>query len=187
MRLKQFLIPAIHEGLRKIYRSKISFIRNKPKFSKPVEFNLRVDKDNKSDYIQYVSILPTLKVLLEHEHVLGSVLDQGNDKEGNGRLRTFKDGTTYRRNELFSLDKNSSQLVLYHDFGTVNPLGNKVSKYKVSAFYFVLGNIQAKYRSRLNNRNLVLLSPSALVQRYGYQDILLPLLDDIKTLETSRL
>ena len=134
-----------------------------------------------------MSILPTLKVLLEHEHVLGSVLDQGNDKEGNGRLRTFKDGTTYRRNELFSLDKNSSQLVLYRDFGTVNPLGNKVSKYKVSAFYFVLGNIPAKYRSRLNNRNLVLLSPSALVQRYGYQDILLPLLDDIKTLETSRL
>ena len=49
MRLKQFLIPAIHEGLRKIYRSKISFIRNKPNFSKPVEFNLCVDKDNKSD------------------------------------------------------------------------------------------------------------------------------------------
>ena len=126
-------------------------------------------------------------MLLEHEHVLGSVLDQGNDKERNGRLRTFKDGTAYRRNELFPLDKNSSQLVLYHDFGSVNPLGNKISKYKESAFYFTLGNIPAKYRSRLNNKNLVLLSPFALVQRYGYQDILLPLLDDIKILVTSRL
>ena len=41
------------------------------------------------------------------------------------------------------------------------------------AFYFVLGIIPAKYRSRLNLINLVLL--------------LLPLLDDIKILETSRL
>lgn len=56
-----------------------------------------------------------------------SVLDQGNDTEENGRSKTFKDGKTDRRNELFSLDKNSLQLVLYHDdFSTVNPLRNKV-------------------------------------------------------------
>ena len=127
-------------------------------------------------------------MLLEHKDVLGSVLDQGNDNEGNRRLRTFKDGTAYRRNELFLLDKNPLQLVLYYDnFGTVDPLGNKVSKYKVSAFYFVLGNIPAKYRLRLNYINLVLLCPSALVQKYEYQKILLPLLDDIKILETSGL
>ena len=73
------------------------------------------------------------------------------------------------------------QLVLYDDdFGTVNPLGNKVSKYKVPAFYFVLGNIQAKYHSRLNDINSVLLSPPALIQKYGYQEIFLPSLDDIK-------
>ena len=97
-------------------------------------------------------------MLLEHENVLGSVLDQGND---NGRLRTFKDGTAYRRgNEVFSLDKNSLQFILYHDdFGTINPSGKKVSKYKVSAFYFVLRNIPAKYRSCLNDINLVLVSP----------------------------
>ena len=81
-------------------------------------------------------------MLLEHEDVLGSVFDERNDNEGNGRLITFKDGTAYRRNELFSLDKSSLKLVLYHDFGTVNPLGNKVSMYKVSAFYFVIGKFQ---------------------------------------------
>ena len=79
------------------------------------------------------------------------------------------------------------QLVLYDDdFGTVNPLGNKVSKYKVPAFYFVLGNIPAKYHSCLNDINSVLLSPPALNQKYGYQEIFLPSLDDIK-LETPRL
>ena len=57
----------------------------------------------------------------------------------------------------------------------------------MSPFYFVLGNIPAKYRSRLNDINLVLLSPSALVQKYGYQEIALPLLHDVKLLETSGL
>ena len=100
------------------------FIRNKPKFVEPVQFNLGVDKDNKSDSIQYMPILSTLKVLLKHEDILGSVLDQENDKEGNGRLRTYKDGTACRSNEFFSLDKNSFQLVLYHDFGNANLLAN---------------------------------------------------------------
>ena len=80
---------------------------------------------------------------------------------------------------------NKIQLTLYHDdFETVNPLGNKVVKYKVSAF-FVLGNIPAKYRSRLNDINLLLLSPSALVQKYGYKEILQPVLNNILTLETT--
>ena len=35
--------------------------------------------------------------------------------------------------------------------------------------------------------NLVLLSPSALVQNYGSQEILIPLLYDINILETSGL
>ena len=87
-------------------KSLSQFIRNKPKLAEPVEFNLGVDKGNKSDSIQHVPILSTPKVLLEHEDVLGSVLDQGNDNEGDARLRTFKDGTAYRRNELFSVDKN---------------------------------------------------------------------------------
>ena len=90
---------------------------------------------------------------------------------------------------MFSSKQNSLQLILYHDdFGTVNLLGNKVVKYKVSLFcflfFFVLGNIPAKYRSHLNDVNLLLLSPSALVQNYVYKEIL-SVLDDILTLETT--
>ena len=46
--------------------------------------------------------------------------------------------------------------------------GNKVVKFKVSAFYFVLGNIPANYWSRLNDINLLLMSSPALAQKYGY-------------------
>ena len=50
-------------------KSLSQFIRNNTKFVKPVEFKLGVNKDSKSDSIQYVSILSTLKVLLEHEDI----------------------------------------------------------------------------------------------------------------------
>ena len=45
-------------------KSLSQFIRNNPKFVELVGFNLDVDKDNKSDSIQYVPILSTLKVFM---------------------------------------------------------------------------------------------------------------------------
>ena len=120
---------------------------------------------------------------MKHEDVLASILHQ-NNQENDDRLRTYQNGKAFHRNKLFSSKQNSLQLILYHaDFRTVNPLENKVVKYKVSTF-FVLGNISAKYRSRLDHINL-LLSPSALVQKYGYKEILQLVLDDILTLETT--
>ena len=99
----------------------------------------------KFDSIRYVPIISILKVLLKHEDVLAPILHQ-NNQENDDRLRTYQDGKAFHKNKLFSSKQNSLQLILYHDdFETVNPLGNKVVKYKVSAFYFVLGNIPAKY------------------------------------------
>ena len=167
-------------------KSLSEFIKSKEEFLKPVEINLGWDNvTQKFDSIQYVSIISTLKILLKHEDVLASILHQ-NNQEKDDRLRTYRDGKVFHRNRLLSSKQNSLQLILCHDdFETVNPLGNKVVKYKVSAFYFVLENILAKYRSRLNNINLLLLAPSALVQKYGYKEMLKPVLDDILTLENT--
>ena len=147
-------------------KSLSEFIKSKEEFLKPVEINLGWDNvTQKFDSIQYVSIISTLKILLKDEDVLTSILHQ-NNQEKDDRLRTYRDGKVFHRNRLLSSKQNSLQLILCHyDFETVNPLGNKVVKYKVSAFYFVLENILAKYRSRLNNINLLLLAPSALVQK----------------------
>ena len=64
-------------------------------------------------------------------------------------------------------------------------LGNSIVKYKVSAFCFSIGNIPVKNGLSLNDRNLLLLSASASVQKYGYKKILKPVLDIIMTLETT--
>ena len=78
------------------------------------------------------------------------------------------------------------EFILYHDdFNVVIPLGNKTVKYKTLSFYFVLGKLPSKFRSKLSNINLVLLASAQIVSRYGYQKILQPELVDIKELETK--
>ena len=54
---------------------------------------------------------------------------------------------------------NILEICMYHDdFGMFNQLGNKTHKHKISAFYFVLGNLPFEYRSRLNDIHLIVLS-----------------------------
>ena len=99
---------------------------------------------------------------------------------------SFRDGTACKENQLFNSEPNALQICLYHDdFNIVNPLGNKTQKYKISAFYFVIGNFANKYKSRLKDIHLCILSPATFVNKYGYEKILRPLLDDLLKLETE--
>ena len=127
---------------------------------------------------------------LEHEHVLGEVINNQSSLAGkdNSVIRRYSDGIAYAGNKLFSSTGHQLEIILHHDdFNVVNPLGNKVSKYKLSAFYFVVGNISNKFRSRLKDIHLVLLCPSTLVTEYGYEKLLTPLLEDLYKLETEGL
>lgn len=139
--------------------------------------------NKKNDTFQYVPILDTLNILLSHEDVLGKVKYPENSI-GDGMFCTFSDGTSYKQNKLFSSNKDALQIILYHDdFNIVNPLGNKVKKHKISGFYFVLGNLPIKFRSKLRDIHLAILSPAVFVEKYGYASILQPLLEDIHLLE----
>ena len=153
----------------------------------PVKINWGWDNvTQKFDPIQHVPIISILKVLLKHKDVLPSTLHQ-NNQENDDWSRTYQDGKTFHRSKLFSSKQNSLQLILYQDdFSTVNLLWNKVFKYKVSASYFGLGNTpRTNYRSHLNYTNLLLSSPSALVQKYSHKEILQPVLDNLLILETT--
>ena len=74
---------------------------------------------------------------------------------------------------------------MYHDdFGIVNLLGNQMVKYKTE-FYFVLGNLPPRYRSLQKDVYLAIMCSSMLISKYGYLEILQPLLDDLRKLETE--
>ncbi len=73
-------------------------------------------------------------------------------------LRDLCDGSVIANNHLFSTDPTALQLILYYDeFTVVNPLGSKVKKYKVEAFYMTIRNLPPKYRTQLKHINLIFL------------------------------
>ena len=49
----------------------------------------------------------------------------------------------------------------------------------------MLGNLPPQHRSRQNNIHLAIMCSSHLLSKYGYQEILRPLLDDLRKLETE--
>ena len=129
--------------------------------------------------------MSTLNVLLSHEDIVSFILKPDQESSKSVYLHMFCDGEVFKNNNLFSTLQNCLEIILYHDdFGTVNPLGNKVSKYKISAFYFLIGNIPSKFRSRLNDISLLLISLASIIQKYGHSQILQPCLDDLCKLET---
>ena len=108
-------------------------------------------------------------------HCLNSEVSQ-ND----GRIDTYYERENFKQSKLFNSPENSIQIMLYHDdFNVANRVGNKLSKYKKSAFCFVIGNV----RSKLKDINLLLLSPASYITKYGYNEILQPCLDDFKIFE----
>ena len=70
-------------------------------------------------------------------------------------------------------------MLCYDGFNIANPLGNIVTKYKVSAFYFVLGNFSTKLQWRLKDTNLAILTLSSDISKYDYQATLEPVIETI--------
>ena len=138
---------------------------------------------SKDHAFQYVSILKTIEVLLWKENVQKYVLSSG-DTENDGLICEFKDGLIYENNPLWTSSNKTIYIVLYCDeFVCANPLGNKVKKYKISAIYFVLGNLPRKKRSMLSSINLAILCKTTFIEKHGYESVLAPLIKDLETLE----
>ncbi|XP_041472583.1 uncharacterized protein LOC121421848 [Lytechinus variegatus] len=139
---------------------------------------------NSNDTLQYVPIIDSLQCLLKHNDVLAHVLNfKYGPQEGNHFVLTdFCDGSLYKENPLFQTNDPTIQIILYHDdFQITNPLGSR--PVKISAFYYVLGNLDSCFRSTLQVIQLACLCRSELVKKYGYGCILKPVIRDLKILE----
>ena len=161
-----------------------SFCNTRLKPTNPIEIIMGYNDNDKPDTMQYVPILETLKDLLSHEDVVAQVV-RGHKSE-NGVLKDFCDGTLFAQNELFSKDPTALQILLYIDeFTVANPLGYRVTKYKITAVYFLLGNLEPKFRSKVDLIQLAALARTMHVKRHGMLTLLKPLIRDIKVLETD--
>ena len=152
-------------------------------FVEPEEILLGHDENGKPETYMYIPIKKLLQALLKHDDVFAEVVN--GHASPDGRLRDYCDGQAFRQNHAFSMNETTLQINLYtDDFQVVNPLGTKIKKYKLAAFYFVLGNIQPQYRSKLELIQLLILCRSELMQKYGMSVVLDRLVSDLLSLET---
>ena len=97
-------------------------------------------------------------------YVLSSV-ETGNDE----LISEFKGGLICQNSPLWTSSIKTTQIVLYCDeFVCANPLGNKVKKCKISALYFVLGNLPREKLSMLSSIDLAILCKTIFIEIYGY-------------------
>ena len=54
----------------------------------------------------------------------------------------------------------------------------------IGAFYYILGNLKPSLRSKLNNIQLLLLTKYSSVSEYSIDQMLEPIVEDIKKLES---
>ena len=56
--------------------------------------------------------------------------------------------------------------------------------FQTGLFYYTLGNLPPKFRSRLQAIQLLMVAKVQHIQLYGIDEVLAPIIEDIKSLET---
>jgi len=179
-------VPSVHEisfeNLGKEHQIN-NYVQKNFIFVQPVQYkmrNLSAD-DSNIERMQYVPLLQTLRALMQNDDIFASVVNS--HQSADNRMRDFCDGSYFKNHNLFSKDMHALQIVLYYDeFCAVNPLGHRAKMYKVCAFYFMLGNVVPKDRSRLHTIYLVALCFSTAIKRCGFREVLRPLINDLTLL-----
>lgn len=133
------------------------------------------------DKFMYVPILSTLESIFKSQHV-GEMLKKSDTCDS--RLRDICDGSLLKT--LFSTEKHTVQIqMFYDDFEVANPLGSKRGIHELGAVYFTLRNFSPKWNSFLANIHLCALFHAQDLKRYGFSEILAPIVRDIKVLESD--
>lgn len=102
--------------------------------------------------------------------------------------RSSQDGSHFKDNIFLAGGKLRILLKLYIDeFEICNPLGTSRRKHKLCGIYWTLNNLPASLQSSLHAIYLAVLCKSDDLKKYGYEQILHPLLHDVKSLEQDGL
>ena len=112
---------------------------------------------------------------------LRKALLQSNCKRADSKLKFLQDGVALSNHPLFSIDRNTLELILYSDeIELCNAVGTRVKKHKLLLFYYLVSNLPKKYCSVLDAINLFAVVKSEDIATYGFDIILEPFLNDLK-------
>ncbi|KAL2095583.1 hypothetical protein ACEWY4_007731 [Coilia grayii] len=147
--------------------------KSKMDLTEPVNYTLRNASGDKIGNFSYVPITQVLKKYCSVEDVWDQILADSTKASDSEVLRDFTDGDYYKQHLFFRENPQPLRLHLYEDeFEIVNPLGAKRNKYKICAFYYTVGNIGDKYRSKLSHIHLALMVRYIHLKECGLDEIL---------------
>ena len=109
------------------------------------------------------------------------VFAESNRDSSGGYLHDFNDGLLVHNHPLFSTDNIALKLLIYYDdVNIANPMTNKV--HHLGLFYYQLVNIKSVYRGKLKSIQLFAICKKPYIKQFGLNEILEPLVDDLKEL-----
>ncbi|XP_058851954.1 uncharacterized protein LOC131699402 isoform X2 [Acipenser ruthenus] len=124
------------------------------------------------DTFIYISLLDSLKQLLSSKPICDMILSPPLYADPSV-LSNMCDGHIFRSHPLFVEHQTGLQILLYYDEAEVdNPIGNKAGKHKLGMFYYTLGNINVRYRSKLEAIRLLAIIKSQDKKKYGIDRVL---------------
>ena len=160
------------------------YVKNHMNYISPEEHILGYNDAGTRETMQYIPLLENLKSLLCHEDILTQILT--NRQSQDAKRRDYCDGRIYKSCALFRDNPTALQIIYYiDDFTLTNPYRDRSKKYKISGQYYTLGNLEPKYRAKLDTMQLSILCRTSYIKKYGLNAVLQPLLRDVAVLETE--
>ncbi|XP_062250776.1 uncharacterized protein LOC133960292 [Platichthys flesus] len=146
-----YLLATSEKGILSTEYRRIKYFKEHFKVIDPVEY--LYDRKHQNTFV-YVSLFEVLEVLLNRPDVLEKVFFDEDCLPG--QYRSFRNGQYYKLNKLLGGQRNCLSLGLYiDDLEVCNPLGTSRKIHKITAVYWVLQNLPAKFRSTLPSIQLV--------------------------------
>jgi hypothetical protein len=142
--------------------------------------NFRTD-----DTMQYIPIGILLHKLTKHQFAPKLCHDRPFN-HAEGFIADFRDTETYAHNPVCQKYPDAFLIHLFVDaFETCNELGSHTGVHKLEAMYMCIKNAPSQSQAQLNNIFLVALWYTEDVKKYGYRQILGPVVKDLKQLESD--
>lgn len=134
----------------------------------------------------YVPINQTLGFILSTSGIDKVQLFEKFPVQDKSIYESIFDGSVFKNGQLFKCCKHVILASLYYDeFEVVNPLGSKVKKHKLGAFYLTIFNLPDYLNSTFIHTHLVaLFKTSDMIGGASLNNILEPLVIDLKILES---
>ena len=133
----------------------------------------------------YIPLLKSLQQFLFNKRVAKLVIKYPNYC-GSEVFYDICDGEFCKNDPFFVEHEDAVQIIIYHDAVEVyNPLGSHAAIHKLDIFYYTLGNLSPKVRSKHCAVRLLGIANFQVVKKYGHNAILKPIIEHVQKLENS--